>query len=92
MRVVLLFLGIFIIGLAVVWSLGRLFPRKPLLKYIPAIPTLGFAIYYSYLSTQTSTGFEDLAQLLFALMLFDFTLAIILTGLFFDYFLPRIRK
>lgn len=92
MRVILIFLIIFLIGAIISWALGRLFSRKPILKYLPALPTLCLALYYGYQSTQTKSGFEDLAQLLLALMIFDLTLGIIITGLFMDYLLPKLKK
>ncbi len=71
---------------AVSYLLGRIFKRKSFIKYILPILTFGISAYFFYISIvlKKGTGFEDLANLLLAMILLAGGLAGFLTSLIMD--------
>ena len=90
-RFFLMLLAIFVLVALVTYFLHRIF-RNKYIKYIPAVLFLAVSLYSVYLSRMPSTGFQDLARIITAMMFFSGFLAGIATGLFVDLVLPRIRK
>lgn len=88
-RFILILTVIFIVFSLITYLLHRLLPGKRSVKYLFAAALLAAAAYQFYLSKQPSQGFEDLAQLLMALMLFTGFAGMAVTGLILDRFYPR---
>lgn len=72
--------------------IGKVVKKNRIIKYVPSIVFLVLALYNLYLSKTVTTGFEDLARLLVAMILFSAFLGGLVTGLFMDYILPKLNK
>ena len=68
------------------------FTKRRLIKYLPAAVSLIWALYSFYLSRTVHNGFEDLARLLMAMILFAGFASGLVTGLFLDYVIPRFKR
>ena len=92
-RFLLILLAIVALFSSITYLLWRISKRIRLVKYLPALICLLFAIYYLYLAkTVHNVGFEDLANAIVALMLFTGFASGLVTCLMIDYVLPRFKS
>lgn len=83
----------FLIFGGITYLLHILFSVKKYIKYIPAAVLLAMGIYNIYLAqTSNGEGFQDIARILIAVVLFIGSLAGIITALILDFVLPKFKK
>lgn len=91
-RLFLLMAAIFMGFGAVTYLLHRVFNNNRLIKYVPALATMGAAFFNLYLARTAHNGFEDLARFMVAMMLFTGAVAAFVTGLIIDFIIPRFKR
>ena len=80
-----------IVFIALTYGMYRFFPEKRLLLYLPSILALLGALYYFYIAKTVENGFADLAGVVMSIIFFAGFIAGIITGVFFDFILPRMK-
>jgi hypothetical protein len=92
-RLIIVIAVISLFFILLTYLLNCLFIRKRLVKYIPSLVSLTFAIINIVLARRfQAEGFKDLARVLMAVFLFVGFLSGILTAMYFDYVSPRYKK
>jgi hypothetical protein len=92
-RMFIAIVAIFIVFFLITYIINHFFENKRLVKYIPALICLIFAIINMVLvRTDRGEGFRDLARALVAILLFSGFLSGFLSALYFDFISPRFRK
>lgn len=84
--------GIFLGFGLVTYIVHRVYKNNRLIKYVPALATLGAAFYNYYLARTVHTGFEDLARFMVAVMLFVGAVSSFVTAFFLDFLVPIIKR
>jgi hypothetical protein len=91
-----LLIAIFVISsvfFAVTYVLHRFFSKRKFVKYLPAVLSLVFVVINIVLARSSyGEGFRGLAYLLMAIILFFGFTSGLLSALFLDFILPRIKK
>lgn len=93
-RLALILLGIAAFFAGITYFLGRVLPRVKSIKYSPAVLCLLVGLYYLYLAmiVRSGEGFEDLANLLLAMMSLTGFVSALITALILDFLLPRFKS
>jgi hypothetical protein len=91
-RFVLIIIAVVIIFSLLTYLLHRLTLGKRYIKYLLPLLALLLAIYYLYQSQLPSEGFKGIGMFLMALILFAGFLSSLVSGLFFDFVLSKLKK
>jgi len=91
-RFLLILLGIMVLFASITYLLGRISPRIKLVKYSPALLCLLGGAYNFYLAKTVHVGFEDLTNVILAMMFLIAFASGIVTCLILDFVLPRFRS
>jgi hypothetical protein len=91
-RFVLIIIAVVIIFSLLTYLLHRLTLGKRYIKYLLPLLALLLAIYYLYQSQLPSEGFKGIGMFLMALILFSGFLSSLVSGLFFDFVLSKLKK
>ena len=92
-RMVLILLGIAAFSAVITYLLWRVFPQVRSVKYLPPLLCLFVGLYYLYLAktVQGGSGFEDLANAVYSMMLLIGFASGLVTDLILD-FLPKLKS
>ncbi|MDF2674224.1 MAG: hypothetical protein K0R09_2492 [Clostridiales bacterium] len=91
-RFILIIIAVVIIFALLTYLLHRLTIKRRFIKYLFPILILIPTIYNYYQSRLPSEGFEALGSFLVAFILFTGFLSSLVSGLFFDFILPKFKK
>ena len=91
-RFVLIIIAIVVIFALLTYLLHRLTIKRRFVKYLLPVLVLIPTIYNYYQSRLPSEGFKALGSFLVAFILFTGFLSSLVSGLFFDFVLPKLKK
>lgn len=91
-RFILVFIVVVIIFSLLTYLLHRITIKKSYVKYLLPLFTLFLAIYNFYQSKLPSEGFKDLGSILMAFIFFAGFISSLISGLLFDFLLPKLKK
>lgn len=83
--------AISLVFIVLTYGMYRFFPKKKLLIYLPSILALLAALYYYYVAKTVHNGFADLTGVVMSIIFFAGFIAGAITGVFFDFILPRLK-
>lgn len=88
-RFALFLAGFALVFVLLTYLLHRFIGSLKIVKYIPAIWALFMAIYFFYLSKTVKSGFQDLADAIFAAMFFSGFLSGLISAVVIDFKYPK---
>ena len=92
-RFILIVVAVCIVVIGITYLIHRLVGRKKYAKYIPAVIFVLLAIYNIYMiRTNPGEGFGDIVKALVIFVCAACFLSGVITGMFIDFILPKLKK